>query len=379
MRDIADQIVAWQAAGVIDAETAARLLDTLPSDGERATRSGQRRTGEGFGDLFGPGVQVAEAFAYLGIGFLAASWTAFLGTFGGGDDGRTSWIVGSAVAALAFAGIWAVLRLGDARRRRGAGAAALLSTGYAATAFAVATEVAANGDGVLTFLVSSLGATVAAAAFRWALPALLTQVGVLASATAFAGAVMSFVRESIFGGSTFDAPMPSTDAVALAVLEAAAWVIVAFVFGLLGLREARAIGDAPAQRRASLTRLWAGLTAVSGVAMGLMRTGPLPGSDFEYGRLLEPWIGELALIILAAVLVERAFRRSSSTFLLAGVLALLIALTDFNASYLTDSIQTGLLVEGMILLAIGYGANRLRHRLGRLANPAAEPAGSTTG
>ena len=73
---------------------------------------------------------------------------------------------------------------------------------------------------------------------------------------------------------------------------------------------------------------------------------------------------DVILLVLAAVLVERAFRRGAGAFLLAAGLALVIALTDLNFTYLSSSPELGLLVEGGLLLAIGFGADRLRRRLG---------------
>ena len=84
----------------------------------------------------------------------------------------------------------------------------------------------------------------------------------------------------------------------------------------------------------------------------------------EWGRVLEPWIGDLALVVLALILVERAFRRGANTFVYAAALALVIALTDFNFSYLSDSTEVGLLIEGLILLAAGFAVSKLRRRIG---------------
>ena len=134
---------------------------------------------------------------------------------------------------------------------------------------------------------------------------------------------------------------------------------------MIGLREADAADDDPAAgRRAALTRLWAGLVAVIGLATSVTRQGPTSG--FEFGRIIEPWIGDLAILVLAAVLVERAFRRDASTFVYAAALGLIIALTDFNFTYLSSSTELGLLIEGVILLGAGVAADRLRRRIGRL-------------
>ena len=61
---------------------------------------------------------------------------------------------------------------------------------------------------------------------------------------------------------------------------------------------------------------------------------------------------------------RRAFRRGANTFVYAAALALIIALTDFNFSYLSDSTEVGLLIEGLILLGAGFAVSKLRQRIG---------------
>ena len=95
-----------------------------------------------------------------------------------------------------------------------------------------------------------------------------------------------------------------------------------------------------------------------------------PGGGQLRGRVIEPWIADLALLVLAAVLVQRAFRRDASTFVYAAALGLIIALTDFNFTYLSSSTEVGLLIEGVILLGAGVTADRLRRRIG---HPQPEP------
>ena len=87
-------------------------------------------------------------------------------------------------------------------------------------------------------------------------------------------------------------------------------------------------------------------------------------ADGNYGRALEPWIGDVALLVLAGILIERAFRRDATAFMYAAALALIIALTDFNVSYLSSTTEAALLIEGLILLGVGFGADRLRRRIG---------------
>ena len=80
---------------------------------------------------------------------------------------------------------------------------------------------------------------------------------------------------------------------------------------------------------------------------------------------MEPWVGDLALLVLSAILVERAFRRDATSFIYAAALGLMIALSDFNLTYLSDTTEAALLFEGLILLAVGFAADRLRRRIGR--------------
>ena len=137
------------------------------------------------------------------------------------------------------------------------------------------------------------------------------------------------------------------------------------IIALVGLREARAgerDHDPAAARRAAVTRFWAGLTAVFGLALAVTQSA-YQGGD-QYGRVLEPWIGDVALLVLSAVLVERAFRRDATSFIYAAAVGLIIALTDFNVSYLSNSTEVALLIEGLILLGVGVAADRLRRRIG---------------
>ena len=99
-----------------------------------------------------------------------------------------------------------------------------------------------------------------------------------------------------------------------------------------------------------------------GLSQAISRSAGL--ANGEYGRVVEPWIGDLALVVLSAILVERAFRRDATSFIYAAALGLMIALTDFNVTYLSGSTEVALLIEGLILLAVGVVADRLRRRIG---------------
>jgi hypothetical protein len=65
------------------------------------------------------------------------------------------------------------------------------------------------------------------------------------------------------------------------------------------------------------------------------------------------------------VLLQRAFRRESGAFVLAAALGVVIALTDFNFSYFAEASGTeiALLVEGLLLIAIAFAAERVSRRV----------------
>jgi hypothetical protein len=72
----------------------------------------------------------------------------------------------------------------------------------------------------------------------------------------------------------------------------------------------------------------------------------------------------VVILIVCAVLVERGFRREASVYVYPAALGVIIAATDLNATYLSDTIEIGLLIEGGILIAAGILADRLRRRIG---------------
>jgi hypothetical protein len=377
MRDVQDRIDGWERAGLIDAETAQRLRnDEAGRDAARAAAGGgempaavaasataARPRGLAFSTVFGPGVTVGEMFAYLGTGFLLAAWSAFIVRLSGDTADPRTVGIGFGIAAVALAVLGAVLRTGDERRRRAAGAAFLAATGFAAAAMgAVASDWTMDGR-VVAVLVAAV-ATLVSAAFRRFHPALLTELGVLASVTSLGAAIMSWVEDLVtprfdgFNGET----LATFDHLPLVLAQAAGWLLIALALGLYALVVARADeGDeAAAHRRATLVRVWAGLVAVLGLTTALTKQAYI---GEEYQRVIPPWAADLAILALAILLVERAFRRDSGAFLFAAGIGFIAALTDFNFSYLTTSTEVGLLIEGAILLAVGFVADRLRRRL----------------
>lgn len=399
MDQILARIAAWEAAGLIDAATASRLrmVETarLPgapapataTDGWPEATAGApggaavTRSPSAAGAILGPAVSIVEMFGYLGGAFLLGAYAAFAERIASGRPDADLWRAAAAVvAAVAITIVALRLRLGDPRRRRAAGVFLAVAVGCVAIAgFAIGNWSTLPFQAVA--VLASGAASLAAIGARRLQPALVTQATLLAALTGLAGALLGWL-ESVAAPERFtefgEPILEGRPEPLFLVLAAAAWWLgVAIVFGLLALGESRnARRDEAAGRRAALTRLWAGLTAVLGLSSAVFRSGYVASNDF--GRILEPWVGDAALMLLAAVLVERAFRRDASAYVYAAALAVMIALSDFNFTYLSSSTEVGLLVEGLILLGAGFAADRLRRRVGRPADeqpgPDADPS-----
>ena len=74
--------------------------------------------------------------------------------------------------------------------------------------------------------------------------------------------------------------------------------------------------------------LWAGLTAVLGLFYAVSQStySAVSGS----GRALEPVVGDVAVLVVAAILLERAYRRESNAFIFAAAIGCIVALTDLD-------------------------------------------------
>jgi hypothetical protein len=368
MDTVLERISAWQAAGLIDAATADRLRAAEPPDTPEPAPPPARHSGvtAAAGSFFGPTPTIVEMFGYLGALFLIAAWSAFLvriaGTSESTGSNNTILAVGAGVSAAVLLGIGIALRDSDARRRRAGGAAILVATLSAITAGGFLGQSLGLDPATSAVIAAATGFVVATLG-RIVLPAVTTQAALLLALTGLGWAVLVWLqpqsREQNFGLDPFE---PASDVVTMVIVPAIGWLLLAVGLGALGLAEAGTPG-APAQRRAGLTRFWAGLVAVVGVSVSVFTTGSL--GNGEYGRLLQPWIGELAVLVVSLVLIERAFRRESSAFILAAAIGLITALTDFNFTYLTSSTDVGLLVEGLILIGAGVAADRLRRRIDR--------------
>ena len=366
MDSVLERIAAWQADGLIDAATADRLraaeAETATSLAEDSPRT---RTPVGAASSFlGPAPTIVEAFVYLGAGFFVGAWSAFLARIAGESADRSAIMTaGSALAVAVLFGLGLVLRTGDARRRRGAGVAFLTATIGAAFAAEFLGQVLKLESRPVAAIVDAGAAVALAIVGRRLLPAVTTQLALLGSLTGLAAAVFKLLEPiETFPVDCCETYVPPiADPIRLVLVPAIGWLIVALGLGLLGLAEARS-GSEPAGRRAAVTRFWAGLLAVIGVATAVFRQGYI-GQDV-YGRVIAPWMAEVVLFVLAAILLERALRRDSAAFMIAAAIGLVTALTDFNFSYLSESRDVGLVIEGVILLGVGFAADRLRRRLG---------------
>ena len=373
MSDPGEHIAAWEAAGLIDRATADRLraaaTDAPPPlrDTHDADPTIQRRSAAAA--MFGPSVTISEVFSYLGGAFLLAAWSSFMSRAAGGqNDPELALGAMALVAAVVLVGFGLRMRGGSERTSRAAGVAFLLAATYvggAVTAFAIFAGLDWPAIGVI----GSGAALATAVALRVIHPSVLTQVGVLTWVTAFSVAILQFLQVTIFpedfSNETGLPNLTGPDPMILVLASAAWWLTTAVIIGLVGLREARSgehDHDPGPARRAAVSRFWAGLTAVIGLATAVSRSIYL--GNGEYGRVLEPWVGDLALLVLSAVLIERAFRRDATAYIYAAAIGLIVALTDFNVSYLSDSTEVALLIEGLILLGVGVAADRLRRRVG---------------
>jgi hypothetical protein len=385
MSDAAAHIAAWEAAGLIDGTTAERLRaaeaeagpppEPVQVTGTPAATATRPRSAASA--MFGPSVTISEVFGYLGGAFLLAAWSSFMVRAAGADgDNEIALGVMAMIAAAGLATLGLALRGRTERASRAAGVAFVLTTSYVATA-AVSFSVAADIEWPIIGLVGSSTALLVAIVLRTVHPSVLTQVGVLAWLTALAGSLIAWVQDALFADALSAAGGSGPDPIFLVIGSAVWWLATAVIIALIGLREAglgERDADPAAFRRAAVSRFWAGLTAVIGLSTAVRQSAET--ATFEPVRVLEPWVGALALLILSGVLVERAFRRDATSFIYAAALGLIVALTDFNVSYLSDSTEIALLIEGFILLGVGFAADRLRRRIGGATD--APPIGPLT-
>jgi hypothetical protein len=380
---VLERIAAWQADGIIDADTAGRLraAETAARPGASVARSASPATPSplsGIGSAFGPTASIAEMFAYLGAAFLIAAYSTFSARIAEASRDRDAILTAASAlltVAVVVVGAWLAGR--DPRSRRGAGVLFLVAVIGAAVTANFVTQALGWSWGAGPELFVAVATLIVAAVLRSVLPALATQLGLLAAITLVGAALLDAGKRAIEGrlsdsaGGYYPDVVPRVASVAQDVLlPLAGWLLVALVLGFVGLREAGG-RTPPADARAGLSRFWAGMVAVIGTWSSVSASGYL---GFEtYDRILEPWVGDLIVGIVVAVLVERAIRRDATAYIIPAAIGLIAALSDLNFRYLTQSTELGLLLEGAILLAVGFAADRVRRRLGHVARPDMPP------
>ncbi|MEX2010855.1 MAG: hypothetical protein WEF51_01320 [Chloroflexota bacterium] len=359
---VVERIAAWEAEGLIDAEVAARLRR---AEADRPDDPGRTNPMAAAAALFGPAVTIAEMFGYLGTGFVLAAWYTLLGRVDLFGDTTLAFALGRGLVAVALVLIGARLMRGSARARRAAGAAFVVAAGATMGTVNSALDALTSLEPEAVLVIAAAGGLVAAAAFRRLHPALLTQFGLLGGVTTLAFSIQQLAERALFRPvEDFGVTVPGgPDPFLKVAVMAGWWLLVAVILGLIGRREAMS-GMIDADRRSALSRAWAGFAAIVGVAgaITIYRYDPV---TFESRRVLEPVIGDLVILLVSGVLLERAFRRDASAFVYPAGLGVIVALTDLNASYLAKATSTevGLLVEGIILLVAGFGFERLRRRV----------------
>ena len=387
---VIERIEAWEAIGLIDHDTADRLRSAERAapgpDVDRAVRGGPSIAAA----FFGPAVSVAELFAYIGAGFVLAAWHTILASYAYRDSasGVSGPVIGFLLAqyaipaiVLSIAGLFATG--GNERQRRFAGVAFGLATWHIFQTVQVGLQPgqAALQNGLnwdAAAVLAAVAAVVAALVYRRVHPAILTQVTFLAAVAFLASRLLQVVEGQWYWPSVgVDGTVDPGLARARVGLTIAWWLGCALIFGFVARYERRRAAAAPdlddgaAARRAAVSAWASGLTAIAGTATAVMQSN-------GNGRALEPWIGDIAILVVAAVLLVVAFRRGAGAYLYPGALGLIVALTDLNSRYVADrtGIGVALLVEGVILLGAGLFAERLRRRLGaRLQDEPARASG----
>lgn len=381
---VLERIEAWEAIGLIDHETADRLRSA-----ERAAPGlelpGPARGPSAVAAFFGPAVTVAELFAYIGAAFVLAAWHTILAAYAFRDSGVGAsssifafLLAQYAIPAIVFsiAGLFATG--GSDRQRRFAGVAFGFATWHIFQTVQVGLQ---PSQGVLenglnwdpAAVLAAVAAVVAGLVYRRVHPAVLTQIAFLGAVAFLASQVLQVVEGQWYWPSvSLDGTVDPALARARVGLTIVWWLGCALVFGFVARYERRRSAAAPdlddgaAGRRATVSAWAAGLTAIAGTATAVMQSN-------GNGRAIEPWIGDVAILLVAFLLLAIAFRRGAGAYLYPGALGLIVALTDLNSRYVAEQVGIGvaLLVEGVILLGAGLFAERLRRRLGaRIHRPA---------
>jgi hypothetical protein len=383
---VLERIGSWERDGLIDEATAGRLRAVEVARVDEPPPAG---AGIGLGSL-GLNLDLGEAFAYLGSFFLLGAWYWFIGqaTPGDGTNRDAVWAFGTIVPAIVFAGLGFVLRRRPGRIGRSAGIWLLLSGIHAFFAAPLAVSALwpeaspAGGDGLFAFrwLFGAVAWLLVAAVARRLLAAVPTQLGLIAAILAVAITAVDRAGHQLGGTPVYGESGPSGDGIVPWMLVAALGTVLGtLALGFLARLElAGGTSDPGVRRRLAITRFAAGSTLTVGATITFIQgTG-------GFGRPVEPVLADILLLVVAAILGWLAFNREASAYVYPAGLAVLIAFTDLNGSYVARDAGTGvaLLLEGAALIAVGYVTEIARRRLGRrrvTESAAGEPLTASSG
>jgi hypothetical protein len=341
-----EQLAAWQEAGLVDAQTAARI---------EAFESVRRPVGEP-----GGGISVGEVVAYIGAVILLVGVGFLYGTQyqAMGSAGRLV-ILGLVVAAGLAAGELIRLSgaLGAGRRARVAGwsVAALTATAWFAQLFVdlhILTRPSVyNYPGASDDTSGSI-ALAAGIGFLIAV-ALLWRAG--AGLLAFVAACLAYTSVAAF--DTYLRTEPA------AWSAEATWLLPGVILAVL----AEALTRGPDRRWAREVLRFAALLAPACAALGF--------SNLPDGAALELFAGSLALSAFGF-----AYLRGSAGFAISGGVALFIVVNEVGFRHFAQSLgfPVVLIVSGITLLVVAGSLFRLLPRL-RRPGPAPAPAGPHAG
>jgi hypothetical protein len=247
MQLILDRIAAWQAAGLIDPETAIRLQSDEADRDDAATADGDslpeaRRGPSTIAQIFGPSVTIGEMFAYLGGAFILGAFDAFMTRLAGFNaEGGVGLAIGYGFAAVVLIAIGRFMAQGDARKRRAAGVLFAVAVGHVAAA-GFALTAAFYLEFWIAGVVVAAWASLIAIALRIYLPTLTTQFTLLASLTGLAAALLSLIEhlvvpETVVSDSGAIVPNGGPSPLLILVATALWWLVVGALLGILGLIE----------------------------------------------------------------------------------------------------------------------------------------------
>jgi hypothetical protein len=365
-RVVLERIAAWQAAGLIDAATAERLRAA-----EATTEASAPAPRAGVGWLAGHGgLSAAEFFGYLGGAFVLAAYYWIVAQNAQGEGSHAIGIA-AGIAAAGFLAVGYALRKGTGGRARATGALLLVGGLQAWWSILQLLDTFVSDSELRRVVASLLWLGIAVLAGRAAV-GLATRAGALVASSASAWTAAGLLGTWMFP------PVPSGDefqargARPLEALLLFVWfALVGAALGWFAEREAAGSEEDPSHwRRVTLTRSWAAMTVIVGGSAAIFGWALGPGGG------LEALIGAPLLLAACGAIAFLALRIGSFAYLLPVGLGVFIALTDLNRTYVVDSTGLGpaLLLEGLALIAVGWGLELLRRRLAARGT-AVEPTG----